>query len=180
MKNIFIIFVLFFFCSCGTINKLKHKQTTKSDSVEVIKTNTTTAETLTTTERIDTNIAVKQDSATTQSDLSSLQKGDTTKVNTGTIEIDTFFDKKDNKIITKVKTKPAPVHALIDKKTVEVKKEQKQENKKVEVKKENKINDKTIHKEGGGISTGVIITLSILLLLIILYLYLRTKFKFLP
>lgn len=168
-----------FLTSCGSIHKLKNRSKSKVDSTIVIKTNTITSETLTTTEKVDTSIVGKKDSLTVKTDLSKLEKGDTNKVNSGTIEVDTYFDKKENKIITSIKTTPPATHFFIDKKSTIIKNEHKIENKKTELKKQESHSNKQVDKKsnGFGIALGIMTPIYIILFLILLYFIFRKKIK---
>lgn len=184
MKKI-IILLLPILISCGSIKKLKKKETAKSDSTSSIKIDSTsttkTVSSFTTIESIDTAFQGTKDSAQADSKLSDLQKGDTSIVNTGTIEIKNFIDKKTGKLHTQVNTKPKPIQEKFNRTTIG----NKTEDKKTSVKKEAKISVKKSEskssvdksRDGGGTKTGVIITLSILLLLILLYIIIRRKMR---
>lgn len=176
IKNLLIITILVGFTACGTVNKLKHKSDVKTDSTSIVKTVTT----ITTTEKLDTNIAVPKDSLKRTITEQQLEKGDTITTHENGITIKTFEDPKTKSITEKVITDPKSVHAFMDKKTVSVIKTSTD----TEVKKEIKQSDKSIERTGFRLGFWGWFWIILILLLIIAYCifrkYIKTAFPFLP
>jgi hypothetical protein len=113
MKHLIILLLAMALASCGTLKKTVHKETADSSSVVTKEDKTKTK----ITEKADTTVRIKGDTAKATKPLENLVKGDTLRAKTNGTSLNVFYNPKTGDVHAEAITEPKDVPIVVDRTT---------------------------------------------------------------
>lgn len=171
MRTLLILLLSITLASCGSLNKSVRKQTTDSTSIQA----TRQANVSIITEKLDTSVQLKGDTAKATKPLDNLVKGDTLKASTNGTSVEVFYNPVTGNIHAKAITEPRLVPVIIDRTT-----ELRSETESIEEREFHQaIESKDVEREESSLLNPWLWVVWLIILLALLYLLYRFKNKIL-
>jgi hypothetical protein len=169
MKILLAIFISIALASCGTLSKSVHKQTT--DSTSNVSTRDKSVSII--SEKIDTSVKLKGDTAKASKPLENILKGDTLKASTNGTSLEVFYNPTTGQVHAKAITEPKDVPVIMDR-TTRIENDIEQDE---EYKFHNAIEDKEVEREESNLLNPWLYVVWLILALALAYLIYRIKTK---